>query len=292
MTTRGLGAMASNARIPDGDAVRWPLHADLATLTARAGALAGHGHGVGRHLLAQGLHPADAAVPRRLPLLHVRAAAAQRRGGLPLARRGARHRPRRQPRPAARRRCSRSATSRSCATRPHARRCAALGHPSTLSYLAEMARAVLEETGLLPHLNPGVMDARRTSRGCARCRSRRASCWRRSSDRLCAARRAALRLARQAARRCGSRRSRAGRRARVPFTTGLLIGIGETRGRAHRGAARDPRPATTAHGHIQEVIIQNFRAKPGTRMADAPAPRRSTSSCGPSPWRACSSGRR
>src|SRR5205085_5374628 len=60
-------------------------------------------------------------------------------------------------------------------------------------------------------------------------------------------------------------------RARVPFTAGILIGIGETRIERIEAllAIRD---AHERHGHIQEVIIQNFRAKPGTRMAGAPEP--------------------
>jgi FO synthase len=60
-------------------------------------------------------------------------------------------------------------------------------------------------------------------------------------------------------------------RAHVPFTTGLLIGIGETRAERIETllAIRD---AHDAHGHVQEVIVQNFRAKPGTRMAAAPEP--------------------
>src|SRR5581483_3559605 len=59
--------------------------------------------------------------------------------------------------------------------------------------------------------------------------------------------------------------------ARIPFTTGILIGIGETRAeRLHAlGAIAD---AHGRLGHVQEVIVQNFRAKPGTRMADAPEP--------------------
>src|SRR5215210_9470604 len=56
--------------------------------------------------------------------------------------------------------------------------------------------------------------------------------------------------------------------ARVPFTTGILIGIGETR--AERLDAL--RAIAAAGPHVQEVIVQNFRAKPGTRMATAPEP--------------------
>src|SRR5262245_41358000 len=74
-----------------------------------------------------------------------------------------------------------------------------------------------------------------------------------SPDKLPAARLETLRLAGE---------------ARVPFTTGILIGIGETR--EERLDAL--RAIATAGPHVQEVIVQNFRAKPGTRMADAPEP--------------------
>ena len=59
--------------------------------------------------------------------------------------------------------------------------------------------------------------------------------------------------------------------AAVPFTSGILIGIGETR-RERIEALLALRDLHEAHGHIQEIIVQNFRPKPGTRMADAPAP--------------------
>ena len=111
-----------------------------------------------RHVLAEGLRPADEALPRRLPLLHVRPAAAARRARLPDARtRCSRSRaPAR--RRAATRRSSRSATSPSCATAPPATsspRSAARRRSSTSRRCAGL---VLEETGLLPHLNPGVMS--------------------------------------------------------------------------------------------------------------------------------------
>src|SRR6185312_1603594 len=113
--------------------------------------------------------------------------------------------------------------------KPAAEALAAMGHATTLDYLAEMAGRVFKETGLLPHLNPGLMTA---------------------AD-----------LAKLAA---------AGE-ARVPFTSGILIGIGETRAERIEAllALRD---LHRTHGHLQEVIIQNFRAKPDTRMADAPEP--------------------
>ena len=144
-----------------------------------------------------------------------------------------------------------------------------LGHESTLSYLAEMAELVHRETGLLPHLNPGLMGAA----DYAMLRPHAASMGimlESSSDRLCARggphfgspdKDPQLRLAAIA---------EAGR-ARVPFTTGLLIGIGETREEQVEAlvAIRD---LQRRYGHIQEVIIQNFRAKPETRMAGAPEP--------------------
>ena len=71
----------------------------------------------------------------------------------------------------------------------------------------------------------------------------------------------------------------------VPFTTGILIGIGETR--AERiDALLAIRELHEAYGHIQEVIIQNFRAKPGTAMAGVQRKRSARSSSGRLPWRA------
>lgn len=159
--------------------------------------------------------------------------------------------------------------------RPEARYSAArdalagLGHETTLSYLAEVAAMVFDETGLLPHLNPGLMDAA----DYAALRPHAASMGimlESASDRLCAKgeahhgspdKRPALRLASIGA---------AGE-ARVPFTTGLLIGIGETR-LERIEALLAIRDLQRKHGHIQEVIIQNFRAKPGTKMAERPEP--------------------
>ena len=146
---------------------------------------------------------------------------------------------------------------------------AALGHDSTLSYLREMASAVLQETGLLPHLNPGLMD----DSDYAALRPVSASMGlmlETASDRLSA----------QGGPHFGSpdkvpaRRLaaiEAAGRAQVPFTTGLLIGIGETRAERIEALAAI-RDSHRRHNHVQEVIIQNFRAKPGTRMADHPEP--------------------
>ena len=63
---------------------------------------------------------------------------------------------------------------------------------------------------------------------------------------------------------------RAGRLA-IPYTSGILIGIGETR-RERVEALIALRDLHERHGHLQEMIVQNFRAKPGTKMADAPEP--------------------
>ena len=143
----------------------------------------------------------------------------------------------------------------------------ALGHDSTLSYLGAVARLVIDETGLLPHLNPGLMD----EADLAALRPVSASMGlmletiadrlsapggphHGSPDKLPQRRLAAIDAA---------------GRARVPFTTGLLIGIGETRAERIE-ALLAIRALHRRHGHIQEVIIQNFLPKPGTRMAAVP----------------------
>ena len=146
---------------------------------------------------------------------------------------------------------------------------AALGCATTLEYLARAADAVLERTGLLPHLNPGVLTVddlralrpRSASMGImlettSDRLSQRGGPHFGSPDKHPAARLATLDAA-------GAER--------VPFTTGILIGIGETR--AERiDALLAIRESHERHGHVQEVIVQNFRAKPGTRMVDAPEP--------------------
>ena len=187
------------------------------------------------------------------------------RAGVPVARGGTGDRARGPP-PAARRRCSRSATSRSCATRRRARRCRARLR-ATLEYLERRRRGARgDRPAAAPE--PGRDDAAGSPR-CARCRRRWASCWRRVRAAV-AARRAALRLARQGA-GASARDPGRRRRARVPFTTGLLIGIGETR-RERLESLLAMRDLHERHGHLQEIIIQNFRAKPDTRMARAPEP--------------------
>jgi len=172
-----------------------------------------------------------------------------------------------------------------------------MGHPSTLSYLAEMAQMVLDETGLLPHLNAGVMEP----------------------DELMALRRVSVsqglmlesashRLCEKGGPHHGSPDKEPGARLKtisdagklnIPFTSGILIGIGETRSERIESllALRDLKDQ---YGHLQEIIIQNFRRKPGTRMANAAEPTlddlcwtiapisRHRPTCRPKHWAPCS----
>jgi FO synthase len=145
----------------------------------------------------------------------------------------------------------------------------AAGAASTLDYLARMAKLVLEESGLLPHLNPGVMDAA----DLRRLRPVSASMGlmlESASDRLC--QRGGPHFGspdKAPARRLDT--LRAAGELSIPMTTGLLIGIGETR-RERLESLLALRTLHDTHGHLQELIIQNFKAKPGTKMADAPEP--------------------
>ena len=142
------------------------------------------------------------------------------------------------------------------------------GYDSTLDYVRASAIAVLEETGLLPHLNPGVLswaDLQRLkpvapSMGmmlettATRLWSEKGQPHFGSPDKEPAVR---LRVLDDAG------------RVGVPFTTGILIGIGETP--AERAdAIFAMRRTAREYGHIQEVIIQNFRAKPDTAMRGMP----------------------
>jgi FO synthase len=144
---------------------------------------------------------------------------------------------------------------------------AALGCSTTLEYLERCARRVLGETGLLPHLNPGVMTREElvalrpvaASMGimlettAERLATRGGPHWA-SPDKQPAARLETIRLAGE---------------LRIPFTSGILVGIGETR-EERVDALLALRDLASEHGHLREVIVQNFRAKPGTRMAGHP----------------------
>ena len=132
------------------------------------------------------------------------------------------------------------------------------GYDDTLSYVRACAVAVLEETGLLPHLNPGVMSWAELQRlkpvapslGMMLETTADLPAHRGSPDKVPAVR---LRVLEDAGRHG------------IAFTTGLLIGIGESVGdRAETIFAI--RASHARHGHVQEVIVQNFRAKPDTAM--------------------------
>ncbi|WP_328305063.1 7,8-didemethyl-8-hydroxy-5-deazariboflavin synthase CofG [Actinomycetospora sp. NBC_00405] len=139
---------------------------------------------------------------------------------------------------------------------------------STLDHVYKSAEAVLQETGLLPHLNPGVMDLLELQRlrsvspsmgmmletTATRLWSQPGGAHFGSPDKEPALRRRVI--------------DDAGR-ARVPFTTGILVGIGEHRAERAQSLLLLAESARRG-GHVQEVIVQNFRAKPDTAMRGEP----------------------
>lgn len=141
------------------------------------------------------------------------------------------------------------------------------GYASTLDYVGHMARLILDETGLLPHLNPGVMSWAELQRlkpvgpsmgmmletTSSRLWTEKGQAHFGSPDKDPALR---LRVIDDAG------------RSRIPFTTGVLLGIGEDYAERVDSilALRD---AHALHGHVQEVIVQNFRAKSATAMMGA-----------------------
>jgi FO synthase len=146
---------------------------------------------------------------------------------------------------------------------------AAMGFATTLDYVAHVAERIVRETSVLPHINAGTM----TRDEIIKLRGVSASLGimlESASARLCekgqphfgspdkdpALRLETMRLAGEAA---------------VPFTSGILIGIGETR-RERIESLLALRELHLRHDHLQEIIVQNFRAKPNTLMADAPEP--------------------
>ncbi|HUV57423.1 MAG TPA: 5-amino-6-(D-ribitylamino)uracil--L-tyrosine 4-hydroxyphenyl transferase CofH [Acidimicrobiales bacterium] len=145
-----------------------------------------------------------------------------------------------------------------------ARWLAARGYHSTVDYVASAAQMVLEATGLLPHANAGALYGPEL----AQLRTVTASQGMMLES---LADLAAHRLApdKEPARRLDTLRS-AGEQ-RIPFTTGLLVGIGETR-RDRIATLEAIRDAHVEFGHVQEVIIQNFLPKARTAMANSPAP--------------------
>ncbi len=144
-----------------------------------------------------------------------------------------------------------------------------LGFATTIDYLAAMCRLVLDETGLLPHANPGTMAVEEMlllrqhsiSQGIMLESISERLCERGGAHYGSPDKRPELRL--QTIRLAGEHK--------IPFTSGILIGIGETQ-EERLQAMRALNDLQLAYGHIQEIIIQNFRAKPDTRMAGAPEP--------------------
>jgi 7,8-didemethyl-8-hydroxy-5-deazariboflavin synthase CofG subunit len=144
-----------------------------------------------------------------------------------------------------------------------------LGYKSTLHYLEAMCELVLRETTLLPHPNPGLLSAEWITRLSAVSPSMGlmlettsgallvpGAAHDNAPDKLPAKR---LRTIEEAGKQ------------RVPFTTGLLIGIGET-SEDRIDTLLAIRELHDCYGHIQEVIVQNFRAKPNIPMAGVPEP--------------------
>ena len=139
------------------------------------------------------------------------------------------------------------------------------GYASTVDYLRAMAVLVLEETGLLPHLNPGVLSWREL----ARLRPVAPSMGlmlENTSTRLWSTPGAPHHGSPDKEPRVRLRMLEDAGRLRIPFTTGVLIGIGETE-RERAEAVLAIRSAHRAYGQVQEVIVQNFRAKPRTAMS-------------------------
>ncbi len=143
------------------------------------------------------------------------------------------------------------------------------GYASTLDYVRAVAIRVIEETGLLPHLNPGVMSYEELAR-LKHVSASMGLMLETSSERLSERggphfgspdKAPAVRL----------RTIEDAGRLAIPFTTGILVGIGETP-RERAGSLFAIRDLDRRYRHVQEVIVQNFRAKPGTAMHAAPEP--------------------
>ena len=144
-----------------------------------------------------------------------------------------------------------------------------LGYKSTLHYLEAMCELVLRETTLLPHPNPGLLSAEWIGRLAAVSPSM--GLMLESTNRALLAPGAAHDNAPDKLPAKRLRTIEEAGKQRVPFTTGLLIGIGETL-EDRVDTLMAIRDLHDRYGHIQEVIVQNFRAKPGIPMAQVPEP--------------------
>lgn len=146
---------------------------------------------------------------------------------------------------------------------------AMLGHDGMLDYVKEQAQAVLDKTDLLPHINAGAMSLEEmralkpvaASMGMMIESISRDLMKKGQAHFACPDKEPDIRL--NTLRYAGQ--------LNIPFTTGILIGIGETwQDRVDSLLAINQ--IHQEYGHIQEVIVQNFRAKPGTEMANHPEP--------------------
>ena len=141
------------------------------------------------------------------------------------------------------------------------------GYRTTSEYLTAMCKLVVEETSLLPHANPGTMS--RQEMAALRPYNPSMGLMLESTSSRLYEKGGPHEFAPSKRPRVRLRTIEIAGELGVPFTTGLLIGIGETR-LERIDALLAIRRLHAAHGHIQEVIIQNFRAKPETPMRDAP----------------------
>ena len=146
---------------------------------------------------------------------------------------------------------------------------AEMGYESTTDYLFAAAKALFEETGMLPHLNPGNLEPEELAR-LKTVSPSMGIMLESASERLCEKgmphygspdKIPAVRL--QTLANAGI--------AKVPFTTGILIGIGETRLERIESLLAI-REIHEQYSHVQEIIVQNFRAKAETKMVNAPEP--------------------
>lgn len=146
---------------------------------------------------------------------------------------------------------------------------AALGHTRTIDYLRAMCALVVRETGLIPHANPGTMSKEELAglkavtgsmgimvENVSRRLTKKGMAHHACPDKVPVQRLRTLERAGQAG---------------VPFTTGILIGIGETWAERIE-SLKAINDIHRRYGHIQEVIVQNFRAKPNIPMANHPEP--------------------
>ena len=147
---------------------------------------------------------------------------------------------------------------------------AALGCETTIEYLARMCELVLEETGLLPHANPGVMT-----------RDELAALREVTASQGIMLETVSDRLSERGGPHFGSPDKRPAARLETIRLAGELRDPVHDRdpdrdrrdpGRSGSRRSRRSRALHREHGHVQEVIVQNFRAKPGTKMADHPEP--------------------